>query len=162
MKIGYKYGIFSPKNAGTWRSTRGIPDVSADYVGRPTRLGKLVELLLTEDACRTREASQEERGNFFLQKCSPPATRRTWWLLAAMRCVEVLGPARGACNANAPEMTTVCWPEPPWCAGGSPHRCVDADSNVSCPEPRVRTISLHIRQRKILQHLTTSKIIVGR
>ncbi len=100
-----------------------VPDVPADYVGRPTRLGKLVELHLTEEACGTWEAHQEERGNFFLQKCSPPGTRRTWWLLAAMRCVEVLDPARGACNANAPEMTTVCWPEPPWCAaGGSPHR----------------------------------------
>jgi hypothetical protein len=42
---GEKSGIFSPKNAGTWRSNRVVPDVPADYVGRPTRLGKLVELL---------------------------------------------------------------------------------------------------------------------
>ncbi len=60
MKNGEKSGIFSPKNAGTWRSNRVIPDVPADYVGRPTRLGQLVELLLTEEACRTWEACQEE------------------------------------------------------------------------------------------------------
>ncbi len=78
---------------GGWRSNHVVPDVPADNVGRPTRLGKLVELLLTKEACRTWAARQEERGNFFLQKCSPPATRRTWWLLAAMRCVKVLNPA---------------------------------------------------------------------
>ncbi len=42
---------FTQKNAGTWRSNSVVPDVPADYVGRPTRLGKLVELLLTEEAC---------------------------------------------------------------------------------------------------------------
>ncbi len=107
MKNERKSGIFSSKNAGTWRSNGVVPDFPADYVGRPPRLGKLVELLLTEEACRMREARQEERGNFFLQKCSRPGTRRTWWLLAAMRCVKVLDPARGVCDANAPEMTTV-------------------------------------------------------
>ena len=75
---GEKSGIFSPNNAGTWKSNSVFPDDPAGYVGRPTRLGKPVELLLTEEACRTWEARQEERGNFFLQKCSPPATRRTW------------------------------------------------------------------------------------
>ncbi len=165
MKNGENLGIFSPtqifsKNAGTWRSNGVVPDVPADYVGRPTRFRKLVELLLTEEACRMWEARQEERGIFFLQNCSRPGTRRTWWLLAAKRCVKVQDPARGACYANAPEMTTACWP--PWFTGGSPHRCVDADRDVPCPVPRVRTISLHIRQRKVLQHLTRSKIIVGR
>ncbi len=162
MRNGEKFGIFSPKKCSTWRSNGVVPDIPADYVGRPTRLGKLVELLLTEEACKMWEARQEKRGNFFLQKRSRPGTRRTWWLLAAMRCVEALDPARGACNANAPEMTTVCWPEPPWCAGGSPHRCVDADHDIPCPVPRVRTISLHIRLRKVQQHLTRSKVIVGR
>ena len=67
-KIRY---IFSKKNSGTWRSNRVVPDVPADYVGRPTRLGKLVELLLTEEACKTWEARQEERGIFFSPKMQP-------------------------------------------------------------------------------------------
>jgi hypothetical protein len=56
---------FLKKDAGTWRSNGVVPDVPADYIGRPPRLGKLVAFLLTEEACRMWEARQEERGNFF-------------------------------------------------------------------------------------------------
>ncbi len=50
---------FLQTNAGTWRSNGVVPDVPADYLGRLTRLGKLVELLLTEEACKPWEARQE-------------------------------------------------------------------------------------------------------
>jgi hypothetical protein len=34
---GEKTGILSPKNAGTWRKSCGIPDTPADYIGGQTR-----------------------------------------------------------------------------------------------------------------------------
>ena len=77
MKNGEKSGIVSPQNAGTWRMNCVVPDAPADYVGRSSRPGKLVELLLAEEGCRMWEARQEERGNFFLQKWSRPGTRWT-------------------------------------------------------------------------------------
>ncbi len=65
MKNGGNPVYSIQKNTGTWRSNGVVPDVPVDYVGHPARLGKLVELLLTEEACRMWEARQEERGNFF-------------------------------------------------------------------------------------------------
>jgi hypothetical protein len=50
MKNGRKSGIFSQKNAGTWRVNSVVSDVPADYVGRPPCPGKLVALLLAEEA----------------------------------------------------------------------------------------------------------------
>jgi hypothetical protein len=41
-KHGEKSVIFSKKNAGTWRMNSVVPDVPADYVGRPPRPGKMV------------------------------------------------------------------------------------------------------------------------
>ncbi len=58
------------------------------------------------------------------------------WLLAARRCGEALDPARGACDAVEPETTIVSWPAvswPPWCGA-------DANSEVPCPVPRVRSM----------------------
>jgi hypothetical protein len=52
MKNGEKSGVLSPKNAGTWRKSCGIPDAPADYVRRPPRPGKLVEPVLAEEGCR--------------------------------------------------------------------------------------------------------------
>jgi hypothetical protein len=43
MKNGEKSGILSPKNAGIWRKSCGIPDAPADYARRLPRPGKLVE-----------------------------------------------------------------------------------------------------------------------
>ena len=77
MKNGEKSGIVSPQNAGTWRMNCVVPDAPADYVGRSSRPGKLVELLLAEEGCRMWEARQEEKGNFFIQKWSRPGTRWT-------------------------------------------------------------------------------------
>ncbi len=108
-KHGEKFVIFSKKNAGTWKMNSVVPDVPADYVGRPPRPGKMVELLSVEEACRMRETRWEERGKFFLQICGQPGTRRTWSRMAAMLCDKVLDPARGACNAVAPEATNVRW-----------------------------------------------------
>jgi hypothetical protein len=60
-----KSGIFSPKKV------HGVvPGVPEDYVGHPTRLDKLVELLLKEEAFRTWEAGQEERDIFFLKNAA--------------------------------------------------------------------------------------------
>ncbi len=76
---------FLKNNAGTWRSNGVVPDVPVDYVGRPPRLGKMVALLLTEEACRMWEARQQERGNFFLQNAADLgracAVSRCWILL---------------------------------------------------------------------------------
>jgi hypothetical protein len=98
---------------------------------------------------------------FFSPKMEP-----TWDALDVMAAdcdalCEVLDPARGACDAVAPETTTVCWP--PWCAGGSPGcQCgAAAERDVPCPVPRVRTIGLCRRQSKELQDLTRNEVIIG-
>ncbi len=83
---------FLKKNAGTERMNCVVPDVLPDCIGRPPRAGNPVELLLAEEACRMWDAHQEERGKFFLQKCSRPGIRRTCSRLAAMRRCEVLNP----------------------------------------------------------------------
>jgi hypothetical protein len=47
-----------------------VPDVPAEFVGRPPRPDKLVALLLEEEGCRMWEARQEERGKLFLQNAA--------------------------------------------------------------------------------------------
>ncbi len=89
MKNGEQSGVCSPKNAGTWRSNGVVPDFPADCVGHSPRLGKLVMLLLTEEACRMWEARQEERGNIFLQNAADlgrAGLAGCWLQCAVSRC----------------------------------------------------------------------------
>ncbi len=82
------------ENAGTWRSNGVVPDVPADCVGRPTRLGKLLELLLTEEACRRWEARQEEKGKF------SPKMQPTWDAPDVVAAGNALCRGAGSCSRS--------------------------------------------------------------